>query len=76
MSEIWESERPDGRLRLYWWWAELIDDDLRPNPAEVAELRWCTPDEIRRLPNVLPNNLEFLQAIADGHIPFGTEPHE
>ena len=64
VRRIWEYVRPDGRLRLYWWSAELLDDDLCPNPAEVAELRWCTPAEMRALPDLLPSNREFLDRIA------------
>ena len=60
---LWEYTRPDGKLHLDWWLAELLDDELRPNPAEVAELRWCTADEIERLPGVLDGNLQFLKAI-------------
>jgi 8-oxo-dGTP diphosphatase len=44
----------DGRLVLHWWSARHIDGDLRPNPAEVADLRWLTPDEVRRLPDAIP----------------------
>ncbi len=64
LRRIWEYFSPDGRLRLYWWSAELLDDDLRPNPAEVAELRWCTPAEMRALPDLLPSNREFLDQTA------------
>ncbi|MFH1747723.1 MAG: NUDIX domain-containing protein [Planctomycetota bacterium] len=60
---VWEYARPDGRLYLYWWLAELVDEVLHPNPAEVAELRWCTPDEIEALPGILSGNIEFLQAV-------------
>jgi 8-oxo-dGTP diphosphatase len=60
VRRIWEYLHPDGRLRLYWWHAELIDADLCPNLAEVAELRWCTPAEMRALPDLLPSNRAFL----------------
>jgi 8-oxo-dGTP diphosphatase len=66
LRRVWEYVRPDGRLRLYWWSAELLDDHLRPNPAEVAELRWCTPEEMRALPGLLPSNREFLDQATGG----------
>jgi 8-oxo-dGTP diphosphatase len=66
VRRIWEYSRPDGQLRLYWWSAELLDDELHPNPAEVAELRWCTPAEMRALPGLLPSNREFLDHAAEG----------
>lgn len=62
IEPIWEYVRPDGKLHLYWWRAELLDDALHPNPSEVAEVRWCTADEIRRLPHVLESNLAFLRS--------------
>ncbi len=43
-----------GGLVLHWWSAELVAGELRPNPAEVAELAWLTPDEVRRLPDAIP----------------------
>ncbi len=63
IAQVWEYLRPDHLLRLYWWSAELLSDGLQPNPAEVAEIRWCSPDEIECLPNVLASNLEFLRVI-------------
>lgn len=63
MRCIWQYVRPDGRLRLYWWLAELLDDNLHLNPAEVAELRWCTPAEIEQLPDLLETNRAFLKAV-------------
>jgi 8-oxo-dGTP diphosphatase len=68
--KIWEYCRGDGKLLLHWWLASLDGEALRLNPAEVAECRWCTPEEISRLPDVLGSNTEFLrdricQAILD-----------
>ncbi len=62
LRRVWEYARADGTLRLGWWEAELLDERLRPNLAEVAEVRWLTAVEIRGLPNVLESNLEFLEA--------------
>ena len=61
VAKVWEWTRPDGQLRLHWWLAELDGDQLRPNPAEVAELRWCTPEEVEALPDLLENNRLFLR---------------
>jgi 8-oxo-dGTP pyrophosphatase MutT (NUDIX family) len=62
-GKIWESTRGDGGLRLHWWLAELVDDELVASPGEVAELRWCTPEEIEALPGILDGNLCFLRAV-------------
>ena len=74
VRRIWEYLRPDGRLRLYWWSAELLAGELQPNPAEIAELRWCTPAEMRALPGLLPNNLEFLDHVAEAGSEATSEP--
>lgn len=65
IREVWEWTRPDGKLHLSWWAAALADSAAvpRPNPAEVAEVRWVSPAEFRRLHPVLESNLLFL---ADG----------
>jgi (d)CTP diphosphatase len=64
IEKLWEWTRPDGLLRLHWWSAKIGTgaDAQQPkaNPSEVAETRWCSPDEIRALPNLLQNNLDFL----------------
>jgi len=60
VRKIWEYRRPDGKLLLHWWLAELRNGGLVANPAEVADLRWLTPREIEALPNVLESNLAFL----------------
>lgn len=57
---LWRYTRPDGKLRLHWWLAELESQELRANPLEVQDFRWCTRAEIRGLPNVLESNLLFL----------------
>lgn len=64
IEKIWEYRRPDGKLLLHWWLAELLDDRFRPDPAEVSDLRWCNESEIRALPWVLDSNLEFLDSDA------------
>ncbi len=63
VRKVWEYVRPDGELRLHWWLGDLTDQDLRPNPAEVLELRWCTPAQIEALPGLLDGNLAFMHKI-------------
>jgi hypothetical protein len=60
VEQMWRWTREDGKLLLDWWRVEAGSDRLRPNPAEVAEACWLTPAEIRKLPDVLPGLLEFL----------------
>lgn len=62
LREAWQWLRPDGRLLLYWWLAELIDPATPPTPAlaEVSEIRWVSHAEFRQLDPVLESNLAFL----------------
>jgi 8-oxo-dGTP diphosphatase len=62
LQEIWTWRRPDGLLVLSWWKARLIDASaaFHPAPAEVAEVCWATPAEIRALSPILPSNLAFV----------------
>lgn len=61
IRKIWEFTRSDGKLLLHWWLATLEEGALRAHAAEVAEYRWCSPEEIRGLPDVLESNLAFLR---------------
>ncbi|TWT40428.1 hypothetical protein RAS1_41370 [Phycisphaerae bacterium RAS1] len=67
IRKVWES-CPSPTLKLHWWLAELNGEALRANPAEVAEFRWCTADEIERLEGLLPGNREFLTLLAQGEL--------
>jgi len=73
LERIRQYTRPDGRLRLYWWRAQLLEQELHANSDEVAEIRWCRPAEIRRLPDLLESNREFLDAIGQGIESVGDE---
>jgi (d)CTP diphosphatase len=53
----------DGKLVLYCWSAEIISGEARPNPLEVAEIAWMTPQEIRTRDGVLPGTTAILDAI-------------
>lgn len=60
-EKVWEWTRPDGRLRLHWWTADLSPGELTPNLDEVSELAWLTVDEIDALPDLLASNRAFLR---------------
>ena len=59
---LWSSVTPWG-VSLAWWLAE-VDGQASPrcNAAEVESCHWLSAGEIRRLPNLLASNLEFLAA--------------
>ena len=59
-------------VSLAWWLSELAADaPLIPNPAEVESILWCTPEEMARLPGLLPTNRDFLRALAEGQFDLG-----
>ena len=57
---LWRSVTP-WNVALAWWLTE-IDLAAEPiaNPLEVESFQWLTTAEIRRLPQLLASNLEFL----------------
>ena len=59
----WDWTRQDGKLRLYLWRAEMVDTRLAPDPAEVAEVRWATRQEILALPGLLPSMRLFFEEV-------------
>ncbi len=63
LRKIWEYRRPDGKLLLHWWLARMEDGALEPNLAEVAEIRWCRPEEVESLPTLLESNALFMRQI-------------
>jgi mutator protein MutT len=63
IEQIWQWERSDGQLVLYWYLTRPIDDtaEVVPSPHEVAETRWVTPSDFSKLEPILASNLAFLQ---------------
>jgi 8-oxo-dGTP diphosphatase len=60
-QEVWQWRRPDSGLLLHWLTAEMDGpEEIVPNPAEVAEVRWVTLPEFRRLEPSLQSNLLFV----------------
>jgi 8-oxo-dGTP diphosphatase len=67
---LWRSVTP-WNVELAWWLVE-IDSAAEPraNLLEVEWLAWLTAAEIRRLPQLLSSNVEFLDAWETGQITF------
>jgi 8-oxo-dGTP pyrophosphatase MutT (NUDIX family) len=62
IRRLWESVTP-WHVHLAWWLAEIDPSaTLVPHPAEVESFHWLTPSEIRKLPQLLASNVEFLDA--------------
>jgi len=59
-QEIWQNVTP-WNVHLRWWTAALPEPHkLHPNPLEVENFYWMTLDELRGHPDLLANNLLFL----------------
>jgi mutator protein MutT len=64
LREVWQSIREEDGLVLHWWLVEPAarnDWTIKPNPDEVAEIRWLTPAEAIALPELLQTNRDFLR---------------
>ena len=66
LAKVWESETDDGRFRLHWWTADVPTGDVIPDPAEVGDHRWVTPEEFLTLTPVFEGDLEFFEHILPG----------
>jgi 8-oxo-dGTP diphosphatase len=65
---LWRSTTPWGVLLA--WWAAAVQGAWEPvpNPCEVAEVYWATPDELLQHPDLLESNRDFLQLLVSGQI--------
>ena len=68
VRRCWRSVTSWG-TNLAWWLAE-IGPDVHPiaNPAEVAEVRWMSPTQIRGEKDMLPSLPEFVDALERGEV--------
>ncbi|MGW2570180.1 NUDIX domain-containing protein [Streptomyces sp. NPDC001537] len=66
LAKVWESETDDGLFRLHWWTADATTGEIVPDPVEVAETRWVTPEEFLALTPVFDGDREFFERILPG----------
>ena len=59
VAKVWECATDDGDFTLHWWIAEVDDDELHPDPGEVAEDRWVTADEFLELTPTFEGDRRF-----------------
>jgi 8-oxo-dGTP diphosphatase len=60
IARVWHWEKPDGRLVLWGWTAQLLSASLRPDPQEVAEILWLTSRQAVEHPDAMPTNRLFV----------------
>ncbi|MFI6854679.1 NUDIX domain-containing protein [Streptomyces sp. NPDC050416] len=63
LAKVWESETDDRLFRLHWWTARADTGEVVPDPGEVAETRWVTPQEFLTLDPVFDGDREFFERI-------------
>ncbi|MFF7793513.1 NUDIX domain-containing protein [Streptomyces sp. NPDC007991] len=66
LAKVWESETDDRLFRLHWWTARADTGQVVPDPGEVAETRWVTPQEFLALDPVFDGDREFFERILPG----------
>jgi 8-oxo-dGTP diphosphatase len=68
IRRVWQSTTP-WQIDLAWWLGQLeAQVALVPNPAEVASVKWLTPDQMLAESMLLESNRQFLAALAGGQI--------
>lgn len=63
VSHVWTCPNYDGGFELYWWLCRIVSGRITPNPAEVAEARWCSLVEMRDLTPTFPDDVRFFADI-------------
>lgn len=76
LRRLWRSVTP-WQVRLTWWLVDLdTEAPITPNQREVESIHWVTSAEMAGLPDSLPSNFEFLDALAAGRIDLTPLPGE
>jgi 8-oxo-dGTP pyrophosphatase MutT (NUDIX family) len=60
---LWQQLFGEPSRTLWGWLAELTSTSLVPNPSEVHEVLWLTPEEAVQHPDVIPGTEDFLAAL-------------
>lgn len=66
IAHVWTCPSYDGKWQLYWWLCRAGDAAITPDPAEVAEVRWCTLAEMRELSPTFSDDLRFFTDVLPG----------
>lgn len=61
-AKVWECETDDGDFILHWWLADAAGKP-RPDPLEVASVRWMTRDEFLRQEGTFQADREFFRTV-------------
>lgn len=63
IAKVWECPTDEGEFKLHWWTVDLPPTELTPDPAEVEDLRWVTPEEFLTMEPTFRNDREFFTQV-------------
>lgn len=63
IAKVWECETDDGCFLLHWWTVEEDGAELRPDPNEVAAVKWVNAAEFVELEPRFRNDGEFFRVV-------------
>lgn len=63
IQRVWECPTWDGKIRLHWWLAELVDGDIVIAPDEVSEARWMSIQEFLSLEKTFEDDRRFFEDV-------------
>ena len=62
---VWRWDSPTTELTLWGWTAGFEKAEIRPDPAEVAEILWLSSEEASSHPDAMPTNRSFMMALLE-----------
>ena len=63
VAKVWECKSSCGNYFLHWWTTKLIDEQVKINSPEVAEVRWLSLKEINQLDCTFPSDIYFFNHV-------------
>lgn len=66
LAKVWESVTDDQVFRLHWWTADPGTAEVVPDPREVGEARWLTPEEFLTMSPLFAADREFFRHVLPG----------
>jgi len=63
LRKVWECPTDGADFTLHWWLVDVETNDVRLDPAEVAEVRWVTADEFLEMEPTFEGDREFFRRV-------------
>lgn len=68
LVKVGETVTPDGRYRLHYWRTRIDDGEPSTASAEIADIRWCTLEELGRLEPTFVEDVRVCEAEANASV--------